>query len=343
MTGLYRVMPPIAPDYGGACEVLYELGGLVLIHDASGCTVNYVHFDEPRFGEMPSNVFCSGLTEIEAVMGDDEIVIGKAVKAAEMLKPAFIAFIGSSVPMVVGTDFKGIARLCEDRTGVPCFGFDTNGLRYYTDGASKAMLAVIKRFCEKREAETEEKNDAINLLGLIPMNYGTLAETAKVKALFKNVRSSLGFDTVLSDVRKMAGASKNVVVSAAGLASAEYMKKEYGIPYEVGVPYTREFFEGSEVCDAFALDKKDRILVIGEGVDASSLAGAIGGAASLDMFSKYPGATYRTSDEAEIAEIGQGFDVIIADPGLKELFKQKTFLSRPTVSVSGGIDPNKKF
>ncbi|MBP5250139.1 MAG: oxidoreductase, partial [Lachnospiraceae bacterium] len=216
MTGLYRVMPPIAPDYGGACEVLYELGGLVLIHDASGCTVNYVHFDEPRFGEIPSNVFCSGLTEIEAVMGDDEIVIGKAVKAAEMLKPAFIAFIGSSVPMVVGTDFKGIARLCEDRTGVPCFGFDTNGLRYYTDGASKAMLTVIKRFCEKKDA-VGEKRDGINILGLIPMNYGTLAEAAKVKALFKNVRSSLGFDTSLTEVRSMASVEKNVVVSAAGL------------------------------------------------------------------------------------------------------------------------------
>ena len=51
MKDLYRILPPFAPDYGGACEVMYELGGLVLIHDASGCTVNYVSFDEPRWHE----------------------------------------------------------------------------------------------------------------------------------------------------------------------------------------------------------------------------------------------------------------------------------------------------
>ena len=30
MKDLYTILPPLAPDYGGACEVMYELGGLVL-------------------------------------------------------------------------------------------------------------------------------------------------------------------------------------------------------------------------------------------------------------------------------------------------------------------------
>ena len=123
MKDLYLTLPPFAPDYGGACEMMYELGGLVLICDASGCTVNYVSFDEPRWHTRPGNVFCSGLTEIEAVMGDDEAVIQKALKAAEILKPNFIAYVGSSVPMIVGTDFEGIARETEERSGIPAFGF----------------------------------------------------------------------------------------------------------------------------------------------------------------------------------------------------------------------------
>ena len=42
-------LPPFAPDYSGVCSALYELGGMSVIHDASGCTGNYTGFDEPRW------------------------------------------------------------------------------------------------------------------------------------------------------------------------------------------------------------------------------------------------------------------------------------------------------
>ena len=35
-------------DTAGVCSALYELGGLTVVHDASGCNSTYATHDEPR-------------------------------------------------------------------------------------------------------------------------------------------------------------------------------------------------------------------------------------------------------------------------------------------------------
>lgn len=332
MKQLFRVLPPLAPDYGGACEIMYELGGLVLIHDATGCTVNYVHFDEPRYHTKPSNVFCSGLCEIDAVMGNDDVVINKAIKAAEELKPNFIAFVGSSVPMVVGTDFYGIAHDCEAQCGIPCFGIDANGIRNYIYGASVTGLQFVKRFCGEK---TESRG--VNLLGFIPMNYGDLRETEIIKGAFTDVRHAFSYNMSFDDLTDLQNAERNIVVSAAGLEIAEYMKKKYGMPYTVGVPYEHIL---EKIIDPSGL--KGRVLVIGEGIDACSMAAAITGkygleADALDIFEKKSAAKYNLSSEEEIKAVAAEYDVVVADPCFTPLVGKSKIIKRPTVSVSGGV------
>lgn len=51
------------------------------------------------------------------------------VKAASLHQPKFIAIVGSPVPMVIGTDFDGIAYE-EEATGIPTFGFSTTSLGF---------------------------------------------------------------------------------------------------------------------------------------------------------------------------------------------------------------------
>ena len=103
-------LPPFAPDYSGACSALFELGGMIVIHDACGCTGNYTGFDEPRWYDGESQVYCSALRQMDAIMGDDEKLIGRVLRAAEDMHPKFIALMGSPVPTVIGTDFAGIAE-----------------------------------------------------------------------------------------------------------------------------------------------------------------------------------------------------------------------------------------
>ena len=49
-----------------------NLGGMTVMHDPSGCNSTYNTHDEIRWYEQDSMIYISGLTEIDAVMGNDE-------------------------------------------------------------------------------------------------------------------------------------------------------------------------------------------------------------------------------------------------------------------------------
>lgn len=83
-------------DVSGVCSALFELGGMTVMHDASGCNSTYNTHDEPRWYDMDSLVFISGLSELEAVLGDDEKLIEDTVRAAKKLSPRFIALAGNA-------------------------------------------------------------------------------------------------------------------------------------------------------------------------------------------------------------------------------------------------------
>ena len=95
-----RIISIYAADTSGFCSALYEYGRMTVIHDASGCNSTYTTHDEPRWYDMDSWVFLSGLTEMDAVMGNDEKLIRDIEHAASDLHPNFIAIAGSPIPMI---------------------------------------------------------------------------------------------------------------------------------------------------------------------------------------------------------------------------------------------------
>jgi len=105
-----KIIPCYAADTAGVCSALYELGGMVIVHDASGCNSTYSTHDEPRWFDKKSMIFISALTEMDAVMGNDEKLINDICEAAEREKPKFIALCGSPMPMMTGTDFDAVAE-----------------------------------------------------------------------------------------------------------------------------------------------------------------------------------------------------------------------------------------
>ena len=92
------IISTYSADVFGVCSALFELGGMVVMHDASGCNSTYTTHDEPRWYDMDSMVYISGLSEMEAVMGDDEKLVSDICEAAQQLKPRFIALAGTPIP-----------------------------------------------------------------------------------------------------------------------------------------------------------------------------------------------------------------------------------------------------
>ena len=131
MKGFLRYLSPFAPDQSGAVGALYELGGMVVMHDPSGCNSTYNTHDEIRWYDRDSLIFLSGLNAPDAILGNDEKFIGDVVKAAAEYSPAFIALCNSPVPYLTGTDFKALTKLIGQRSGIPCFYIPTNGMHDY--------------------------------------------------------------------------------------------------------------------------------------------------------------------------------------------------------------------
>ena len=76
-----RIISIHAADTSGVCSMLYELGGMVVVHDASGCNSTYSTHDEPRWYRRDSMIYISALTEADAILGNDEKLISVKVHA----------------------------------------------------------------------------------------------------------------------------------------------------------------------------------------------------------------------------------------------------------------------
>ena len=93
MRGLRKYLTPFAPDQSGAVSVLYELGGILVICDAGGCTGNVCGFDEPRWFHNKSAVFSAGLRDMDAILGRDDRLVAKLADAADKVEATFAAIM----------------------------------------------------------------------------------------------------------------------------------------------------------------------------------------------------------------------------------------------------------
>ena len=295
-------------DAFGVCSALYELGGLCVMHDASGCNSTYNTHDEPRWYDFDSMVYISGLSEMEAIMGDDQKFIDDIVYTAKELNPNFIAMAGTPIPTMIGTDFKAIANIIEKETNIPTFGFDTTGMHSYVSGAYKAFEALAKRFLKRNDKESrgeqkesvdkegrEHQNSRIkvNILGVTPLDFSINKSVEAMVDLLKEnnfeVISTWAMGSSLEYIKNAGDADINLVVSYSGMGAAKYMYENLNIPYVVGTPFGKEFAkkviedlkevkatkENKISYDNRKIDKDAEITIVGESIMSESLAYAI--------------------------------------------------------------------
>lgn len=162
-------------DVSGVCSAMYELGGMTILHDPSGCNSTYSTHDEPRWFDTDSLMFVSGLDEITAVLGDDSVLIEDAARAAADLQPRFITLCGGSIPHITAFDYKGVAKLIERRTGVPTIPVVTNGNRSYVAGVGAALTAWVKRFGHPEESPWRDMRTTASANS----SYATVRDTAR--------------------------------------------------------------------------------------------------------------------------------------------------------------------
>ncbi len=240
------------------------------MHDPSGCNSTYNTHDEIRWYDQDSLIFISGLTDIDAIMGNDEKFLQDIEDATEELQPRFIALASSPIPFMNGTDFPGLARALTVGTGIPAFSVPTSGMHDYVYGAGLALAEIAKHFTgageEKNKGGSEHSiktNDEkipgstgksvkcvgiksemnrrkLNLLGVTPLDFGPQSIVDIMKKRLENqgweIISTWAMGDTLETLAKAGEADVNLVVSSVGIPAANVLKGKFGTPFLVGTP-----------------------------------------------------------------------------------------------------------
>lgn len=364
MAVLSIYLSPFAPDYSGVSSVLFDLKTVTAMHDASGCTGNYTGYDEPRWYGSKSPIFCSGLREIDAVLGNDEKLIQKMIHAANDLNPDVMALVGSPVPMVIGSDLVGVAAELEERTGIPSLGFDTTGTAYYDKGVAMATIALLKKFTKASETVA----GTVNIVGASPLDFATGENLEDIKTLVKDagfeITACLSMGYTMDDLKKAGSAQVNIAVSKAGFLIAEHMQKAYGIPYLCGLPVgteaTKDYIKTlrqvaatgeSYIMTGKACEEAD-ILIIGEQVQSNAIRlalekeygerkVAVGCLFGKERKLALPQDKNLSSEKLIKEELNRGcYKIIIADSFMEQLLAKDTkakFFANPQYAVSSKV------
>ncbi len=347
MKETFRILPVYTGDVSGVCSALYELGGMVVIHDPSGCNSTYNTHDEIRWYDQDSLIFISGLRERDAVLGNDDKLIKDVCNAAEVYRPEFIALCNSPVPWLSGTDFKGIAKAIEKRTGIPAFDVATNALHDYTVGAGMAFKNLAEKLFSGQKkcirTDSVEKNK-INILGMTPLDFADLSEVNTLRDILEEddfeVISCWAVGDTLEQIIDAPGADVNLVISSAGLPAAKWMHENLRIPYAAGIPAGAARGELSDILRKTAADGKVRYLGKPEetGIDGTdSTRAGVADAATEPVKT----ATKKSGNSTAISSIKGGSGpaeiVIIGEPVISKSLAEDIYLKtgRRTSVLSG--------
>lgn len=310
MKGLRKVLTPFAPDQSGAVSVLYNLGGMIVIIDAGGCTGNVCGFDEPRWHGQRAAVFSAGLRDMDAILGRDALLISKIASAAQRIDARFVALVGTPVPATIATDYKALKRMLEKKVDIPVLTLPTDGMRLYDSGESAAYKELVATFAKDDVTETEGEE---LILGATPLTCGEKYT-----------------DVTLEDIEEIRG-RKLVAASASGIEAAKLTGKDYEIRSAAAVDLNaREKIEGKVlVChdEVFGKTLRDN------GIDCD-----IATFFTLHDEIKQDGDVKITEEDefTALAESGR-YDVIIADSALEKLAKNFTgrWIDAPFFALSG--------
>jgi nitrogenase molybdenum-iron protein alpha/beta subunit len=351
-----RIISIYTADTSGFCSALYEYGGMTVIHDASGCNSTYTTHDEPRWSDTESLMFVSGLDEMEAVYGDDSVLIDHAVRAAGELKPKFITLCGASIPHITAFDYRGVSRLIEKKTGIPVLPVKTDGLKSYVSGVGLATREWIRRFAR---TDVQRRQHSVNLLGVTPVDFSSQENVEDLKDFWTDsgwcVNTCFAMGDCFENLQGICAGSVNLVVSSAGRIPAVYLQGKENIPFVEGLPvgpWMRSRLiraaEEAEACGqnvrAYEEPADDAaVLVIGEEIYARSLATEINHSAWAGRNGCRAKALWpdvnEGLDEDDLTEAIEAAKVVVADPLFRVVCRKKgiRFAEMPHEGYSGRL------
>ena len=339
MKRLLKKLAPFAPDHSGAVSVLFELGGMITLCDAGGCTGNVCGFDEPRWEHTPNAVFSAALRDMDAIMGRDDRLVKKIVRAMEVQDWPFAALVGTPVPAVIGTDFAALRRMAAKQTGKPVIALSAAGTGLYDKGEEAAYLELFQTFTEPGVPD----GNTIGVLGVTPLELGSADPTGLVRKAFAKMAQKIFSYNSLEEIRQAATVSCNIVLAPAGLAAAKFLQEKFGTPYKVGPAILPR-----HIREKAAELRGKKVLVIHQQFAAQAVRELLKDAdvtlgnyfMQIPEFAQMQDVSLAGEDDFAELVMKNNFDAVFADPLFRRLIPdyQGTFVDFIHFAVSGKLE-----
>ena len=339
MKRLLKRLAPFAPDHSGAVSVLFELGGMITLCDAGGCTGNVCGFDEPRWEQTPNAIFSAALRDMDAIMGRDDRLVKKMADAMDAADWPFAALVGTPVPAVIGTDFKALRRMAERKTGKPVIALSAAGTGLYDKGEDAAYLELFTTFTEPAARD----ENIIGVLGVTPLELSSADPTGLVRHTLADQGKTVFCYNSLEEIRQAAAVSCNLVLAPAGLAAARFLQEKFGTPYRICCPvlprHIQEIAPSLKGRKTLILHQQFAVRAIRELAGDAEIVAA-NYFMQIPEFAEPQDVTLSGEDDfTELVKQGQ-FDVILADPLFRRLIPdfRGEFIDFIHFAVSGKLE-----
>jgi nitrogenase molybdenum-iron protein alpha/beta subunit len=138
------------------------------------------------------------------------------------------------MPNAIGTDFRAIEKMVQERTGIFTMGFRTDGIHSYLPGAGNAYVRLAQHILKRPVKQPQRPARRVNILGLTPLDFSVVGNATTLKRLITDagfiLQSSWSMGDTLDHLAEAADADVNAVVSSTGFYLAQYMRNSTGFP-----------------------------------------------------------------------------------------------------------------
>ena len=191
-------------------------------------------FPEQWYFEQP-RVPCTYLDKRDYVYGSEDKLREAIEFISKNSSPELIAVVNSPGAALIGDDLERIVNSASP--DCPVVTVESSGYsQQMKDGYTTAAVKLIGSLCEKREKRHEAENKRINLIGLSIFHKYYEGSIRELRRLFKlcgiEVNCVLFAGSTVEEIKRLPEAALNVVIDPVfGRETAEYLKKEFGMPY----------------------------------------------------------------------------------------------------------------
>ena len=228
------VLPPPQPDFTGVAAMTENCKNSTIVLDIGGCSACIAPSCNHSFENLKKTVFngYAGLKQYKEVL--DKAILQETNSQTKS------CCILLETPVVQQAKLN-ISWLQESlmQKGLESVAFDTTGYKTSEEGVASVLVKAgeqAKRLSMGKSLATNPK-----LIGVLGANSGQSANRAKI---FHGIEHFVkdGYTAIFPEdltwksMDKLATARINWVVSSVAIPLAEYMKKEFGIPYLSAVP-----------------------------------------------------------------------------------------------------------